>query len=160
MNVDRLSASGDVHYGNHAAIIPYALCKHGPHCRRYFRGRCTVGHSIAEIGIPNGILQPARWMDESHWSGGLPGIDVWYGQHLTSLRNSRLLMYIAHESMPYPVWVTMYIWFFKHSTYTDSGDLDFQWSSRMRVELRLRTLSKPPFKWATDEEGFISGTAT
>ena len=55
--------------------------------------------------------------------------------------------------MLYPAWVTMYMWFFRHSAYTDTGDLDFQWRRRIRWELGLRNPSDAPFEWETDSNG-------
>ena len=152
-------------------MVPYALCKHGPYCKR-LQSYCGYGHSLDSIGLPFGSFTPKLWIDVSHFHKGHAGIDQWYGQRYTVSQENRLLTYIAYENHPFPDWVYMYMWFVDHSRWREHNDLvcvDFNWGATayllfsrlgcMSVDvdgadtLELLRIGMPPFDWATDDQG-------
>ena len=106
-------------------MAKYALCKHGPHCRRKQQSACGFAHRISELSLPQQVF-PNRFVDESDVRAGRAGIDVWFGQTYNLAQHSRILLYIEHEEPPFPDWVRMYLWFYGkekdyHSKYEDFG---------------------------------------
>jgi len=90
--------------------MPYALCKHGPGCRRYRLGQCSYGHSLDSIEFPR-KYNSRMWVDRSSKERGHPGIDFYCGQWLTMEQHERIIMYVALEQPPFPHWVCLYLWF-------------------------------------------------
>jgi hypothetical protein len=91
--------------------MPYALCKHGPHCRMHHYGACGFAHNLHELGIPTFPVSPRIFRDASEKRQGHAGIDRWFGQEMTQTQKERLWKYIRSEQDPYPEWVRMFIWF-------------------------------------------------
>ena len=104
--------------------IKYCLCKHGPRCSRYRRGECGFAHDLQEVGIPDQVLHPRRWIDESHEQEGFSGIDFFLGQRYTFAQHCRILMYVAHCRDDVPEWVNRYLWFMRHSLYQPRSEDD------------------------------------
>ena len=152
----------------------YALCKHGPSCRRYSRDECSFAHKLSEVSFPHkGLLFPKRWVDESVVSGAPSGIDLFVGQRYTYEQHSRLLKYVAHSTETLPDWVKLYLWFEGHPDYKPVYSQDIGWfhavvydlDHLLPLEYRVRGTDlsfsmvslldwRPPFKWAVDTYGF------
>ena len=149
------------------ALPKYALCKHGPNCRRRAEGICGFAHSLDELCMPSGLLPQRRWVDESHTSGGRAGIDYFLGQAYTIQQHERVLLYVAH-AVALPQWVQMYLWFIGHPKYVLQSSAYFSWYSDVSLLNGCmcrqhfipsggvdEVLSewKPPFRYALDVRG-------
>ena len=150
----------------------YALCKHGPACARYKRGRCTFAHSLWELEDPAGQnLYSRRWVDEWHVAAGRTGIDYFFGQEYSQEQHERIMLYVAlvHEDVEFPLWCNMYLWFTEHPSYRPCYEADFGWYSsvtRLAQELNVPCLREvcvnaitlclnwdPSFVYALDDGG-------
>ena len=107
----------------------YCLCKHGPNCRRYSVGKCGFAHSLQDVSLPAHVLSSNRWVDESHVSGGRAAPDLFVGQRYTFNQQARILAYVARCDPPYPAWVNLYLWLFRHPRYTPDHLHDLGWYS-------------------------------
>ena len=144
----------------------YALCKHGPHCRRKQQSVCGFAHRISELSLPL-VVFPRIFVDESDVKAGHPGIDIWFGQTYNLAQHTRIRLYIEHEEPPFPDWVRMYLWFYGKEKDHACKYFDFDLMRRIREDLepklnrtqrnmRLTAVWelaewKAPFEWQTDQ---------
>ena len=75
--------------------VSYACCKHGP---RHNHAQCGFAHCLSDIGMPTDLRMRERlFRDQTRYSSGHPGIDLFVGQSYSPLQMERLLRYRERE---------------------------------------------------------------
>jgi len=136
----------------------YSLCKHGPNCRRNGIGKCGFAHSLAEVSLPGHFLSSKVWVDEAHVSGGRASPDMFFGQMYTFNQQQRILSYVACTEPPYPSWVNLYLWLFRHAKYIPDHQRDLGWYGLVE-ELCAAHLVKDDGMFCSDAESLLEWNA-